>query len=112
MPDASPPTLHVSRHPLVAHKLSILRDVSTEPKKFRELVRELTWLLGYEAMADLAPRLAARLKAEGGRDLATHQPITEVVGGRSDVQQLEIGHQVAECQRVDVAALWHPATDA
>ena len=57
MPDrADPPNLHVSRHPLVAHKLSILRDVSTDPKKFRELVRELTWLLGYEAMADLAPR--------------------------------------------------------
>ena len=52
MPDA-PANLHVSGHPLVAHKLSILRDVSTEPKKFRELVRELTWLLGYEAMRDL-----------------------------------------------------------
>ena len=48
--------LHVSQHPLVAHKLAILRDRSTEPKKFRELVRELTWLLGYEAMADLTTR--------------------------------------------------------
>src|SRR5688500_2111257 len=48
--------LHVSQHPLVAHKLAILRDKTTEPKKFRELVRELTWLLGYEAMADLATR--------------------------------------------------------
>lgn len=46
--------IHVSQHPLVAHKLAILRDKTTEPKKFRELVRELTWLLGYEAMADLA----------------------------------------------------------
>ncbi len=53
MPDA-PANLHVSHHPLVAHKLSILRGVSTEPKKFRELVRELTWLLGYEAMRDLS----------------------------------------------------------
>ena len=49
-------TLHRSNHPLVAHKLGILRDKTTEPKKFRELVRELTWLLGYEAMADLATR--------------------------------------------------------
>ena len=48
------PNLHVSRHPLVAHKLALLRDRSTEPKKFRELVRELSWLLGYESMADLA----------------------------------------------------------
>ena len=48
--------LNVSRHPLVAHKLALLRDRRTEPKEFRELVRELTWLLGYEAMADLATR--------------------------------------------------------
>ena len=33
-----------------------LRDTGTDTKKFRELVRELTWLLGYEAMADLATR--------------------------------------------------------
>src|SRR5918996_3595042 len=50
------PSLAVSNHPLVAHKLSILRDVATDTKKFRELVRELTWLLGYEAMADLDTR--------------------------------------------------------
>jgi uracil phosphoribosyltransferase len=49
-------SVHSSSHPLVAHKLAILRDKRTEPKKFRELVRELTWLLGYEAMADLATR--------------------------------------------------------
>jgi uracil phosphoribosyltransferase len=42
-----------STHPLVAHKLSILRDQSTEPKKFRELVREIAALLTYEATADL-----------------------------------------------------------
>jgi uracil phosphoribosyltransferase len=51
-----PSNVHVSHHPLVAHKLSLLRDHATEPKKFRELVRELSWLLGYEAMADLALR--------------------------------------------------------
>jgi uracil phosphoribosyltransferase len=48
--------LNVSQHPLVAHKLGILRDRRTEPQKFRQLVRELTWLLGYEAMADLTTR--------------------------------------------------------
>jgi len=42
-----------SKHPLVAHKLTRLRNVSTEPKKFRELVRELAALLAYEATADL-----------------------------------------------------------
>lgn len=43
-----------SNHPLVQHKLTLLRDVGTEPKRFRELVRELTWLLLGEATTDLA----------------------------------------------------------
>ncbi len=42
-----------SSHPLVAHKLALLRDVGTEPKKFRELVREIAALMTYEATADL-----------------------------------------------------------
>ena len=46
--------IHESKHPLVAHKLSRLRDKKTEPKKFRELVREIAALLAYEATADLA----------------------------------------------------------
>ena len=55
-PDDLPPTLHVSQHPAVLHKLGILRDEKTEPKKFREVVRELSWLLGYEALADAKVR--------------------------------------------------------
>ncbi|MFZ3150123.1 MAG: uracil phosphoribosyltransferase [Anaerolineaceae bacterium] len=43
-----------SQHPLVAAKLTRLRDVRTEPKKFRELVRELAAMLAYEATLDLA----------------------------------------------------------
>jgi len=43
-----------SKHPLVLHKLSRLRDVNTNPKKFRELVQEIAALLVYEATADLA----------------------------------------------------------
>ena len=42
-----------SRHPLVAHKLSLLRNIDTKHKKFRELVREIAILLAYEATADL-----------------------------------------------------------
>lgn len=45
--------VHVSSHPLVQHKLTLLRRVETEPKKFRELVREITQFLIYEATADL-----------------------------------------------------------
>jgi uracil phosphoribosyltransferase len=51
-----PPTLHVSSHPAILHKLAVLRDEKTEPKKFREVVRELSWLLGYEALADVKVR--------------------------------------------------------
>ena len=43
-----------SNHPLVAHKLTRLRNKNTDPKKFRELVREMAGLLAYEATADLA----------------------------------------------------------
>ena len=46
--------VYESTHPLVAHKLSRLRDINTSPKKFRELVREISALLAYEATADLA----------------------------------------------------------
>lgn len=45
--------VHISSHPLIAHKLSKLRSVDTEPKKFRELVREIAALMAYEATADL-----------------------------------------------------------
>src|SRR5512139_3667834 len=45
--------VYASPHPLVAHKLSRLRDKHTEPKKFRELVREIAGLLAYEATRDL-----------------------------------------------------------
>ena len=50
MPDQ--PNLFVSQHPAVLHKLALLRDERTDPKKFRELVREISWLVGYEALAD------------------------------------------------------------
>lgn len=46
--------LYESEHPLVKHKLTLLRAVTTEPKKFRELVRELAILMAYEATEDLA----------------------------------------------------------
>ncbi|WP_026369264.1 uracil phosphoribosyltransferase [Kallotenue papyrolyticum] len=45
--------VYVSSHPLVQHKLTLLRRKETEPKKFRELVREITQFLIYEATADL-----------------------------------------------------------
>ena len=52
-PSARFPWLHVSPHPLVRHKLALLTDERTDNKTFRELVRELTALLIYEATLDL-----------------------------------------------------------
>ncbi|MCB2154769.1 uracil phosphoribosyltransferase [bacterium] len=40
-------------HPLITHKLSIIRDAETSTKKFREIVSEITLLLTYEATWDL-----------------------------------------------------------
>lgn len=45
--------VYVSDHPLVKHKLTYLRSTDTHPKKFRELIREITLLLAYEATRDL-----------------------------------------------------------
>jgi uracil phosphoribosyltransferase len=45
--------IYESKHPLVRHKLTLLRNAATEPKKFRELIREVAILLTYEATADL-----------------------------------------------------------
>ena len=46
--------VHVSNHPLIRHKVTLMRDFKTEPKKFRELIREVAILLAYEATSDLA----------------------------------------------------------
>ena len=48
--------VHISNHPLVKHKLAVLRDMKTEHKKFRELVREIAILLAYEATSDMTLR--------------------------------------------------------
>lgn len=44
---------HEVMHPLIKHKLSVLRDVSTDKKGFKDLVNEITLLLVYEATKDL-----------------------------------------------------------
>ena len=45
--------VHISTHPLVQHKLTLLRDHRTDPKMFRELLREMAVLIAYEVTADL-----------------------------------------------------------
>lgn len=45
--------VHVLDHPLLQHKLSLLRDKQTGPKDFREIVGEIAMLMCYEATRDL-----------------------------------------------------------
>ena len=47
-------SVHESRHPVVRHKIGLLRQAETGPKLFRELTAELAMLLTYEALRDLA----------------------------------------------------------
>lgn len=46
-------TVHIISHPLVQHKLTIIRDKNTGPKDFRELVEEVSLLMAYEVTRDM-----------------------------------------------------------
>lgn len=45
--------LHIIDHPMVQHKLTIMRDIRTGSKDFRELLKEISLLMGYEITRDL-----------------------------------------------------------
>ena len=47
------PRLHIVDHPLIQHKLSIMRDKNTCTKDFRALLREIALLMGYEVTRNL-----------------------------------------------------------
>ncbi len=105
MPTSSdlPATLHVSHHPAVLHKLALLRSVETEPKKFRELVREISWLVGYEALAD------ARV-----RPITVQTPIEETEGaeladriGLIPILRAGLGMVDAMLELMPTAEVWH-----
>ena len=48
--------LHIIDHPMVQHKLSIMRDIHTGSKDFRDLLKEISLLMGYEVTRDLPAR--------------------------------------------------------
>ncbi len=70
--------VHILDHPLIQHKLTIMRDKRTGTKQFRELVSEVAMLMCYEATRDLpleeveveTPICVAKTKAIAGRKLA------------------------------------------
>jgi uracil phosphoribosyltransferase len=100
---ATSPNLHVSQHPAVRHKLGILREERTEPKKFREVVRELSWLLGYEALADARTR-----------PLEVHTPLETMDGeeladriGLIPILRAGLGMVDAMLELMPTAEVWH-----
>lgn len=91
-------------HPLVQHKLSLMRDVNTGSKEFRELVSETSMLMCYEAMRDLplktvdiqTPLGIAQSKVISGRKIA-YVPILRAGLGMVDgvmdlIPAAKIGH--------------------
>lgn len=69
--------VYESKHPLVKHKLALLRDKRTESKQFRELINELAAMLFVEASADL-PTRAVSIETPMGA--ATQQALAVQVG--------------------------------
>ncbi|MDD9207054.1 uracil phosphoribosyltransferase, partial [Georgenia sp. 10Sc9-8] len=70
--------LHVADHPLIAHKLTVLRDERTESPTFRMLVDELVTLLAYEATRDVrveAVQITTPVARATGTHLAAPRPI-------------------------------------
>ena len=53
MPHPSHPNLTVLEHPLIQHKLTLLRDRATSTRDFKQLVSEIAMLMAYEATKDL-----------------------------------------------------------
>jgi uracil phosphoribosyltransferase len=51
--------LTIDHHPLVQHKLILMRDIATSTAVFRQLLREISQLLAYEVTRNLPIRLSA-----------------------------------------------------
>ena len=94
----------IMNHPLIHHKLSILRDEKTSSRDFRTLVSEIAMLMCYEATRDLAlqdvevktPVAVAKVKKLAGRKLAV-VPILRAGLGMVDgmvnlVPSARVGH--------------------
>ena len=44
---------YILNHPLIQHKISLLRNINTGTNEFRKLIEEIAMLMGYEALGDL-----------------------------------------------------------
>ena len=96
--------LHIIEHPLVQHKISLLRDKNTGVKEFRELTSETAMLMCYEATRDMplkeveirTPVATAKTKVLEGRKLAfvpiLRAGIGMIDGVLSLVPAAKVGH--------------------
>lgn len=96
--------LHIIDHPLIQHKISLMRDKNTGTKEFRELVSETAMLICYEATRDLplkeiemeTPLCMARTKIVSGHKLAfipiLRAGLGMIEGVTSLVPAAKIGH--------------------
>jgi uracil phosphoribosyltransferase len=69
----APKNVHIIDHPLVQHKLTLMREKKTTTKEFRDLLREISMLLGYELLRDLPTEdveIETPLEKMKGRQLA------------------------------------------
>ena len=98
-----PDNVRVSGHPLIQHKLSRLRDKRTEPKKFRELIREISILLAYEATSDLGLSPVAVETPMGSAQCAE---LTETVG-LIPVLRAGLGMVEGIWEMMPGAEVWH-----
>ncbi len=100
----SNPKFHHVKHPLIEHKLAILRDVKTVTKQFEELAEEIAMLETYEATKDLlleevdvqTPLEVAKCKMISGRAVGIVPILRAGLGMVSGVQKLipnaKVGH--------------------
>jgi uracil phosphoribosyltransferase len=97
------PSVVVSSHPIVQHKLAELRDVRTPPPAFRQLVRSLAILLAQEATADLKT-IASEVDTPLGR--TSTRTLVDVVG---IVPILRAGLGMADgiLELIPEAEVWH-----
>lgn len=94
---------HVSNHPLIRHKLALLRNRATRSHDFRSLVRELAMMLTYEATADLAVRPAV---VETPVSAASVEILGETVG-LVPVLRAGLGMVDGVWQVLPQAEVWH-----
>ena len=95
--------LHVSTHPLVQHKLALLRNQKTEPKKFREVVRELAILMIAEATADL-PTIEVQVTTPMG--MATCRTLRDNLG-LIPILRAGLGMVDGALEMLPYAEVWH-----